>query len=158
MIIKGIIFEDFVNYKKPCMTIEFPHCDFKCDKECGMNVCQNSPLIHIDNIDITIEYIVNAYINNDITEALCFQGLEPFDDFDDMCRLIASVRTNGCYDDIVIYTGYYENEISDKIEKLIPFKNIIIKFGRYIPNDTPVYDDILGVTLSSHNQYAKKIS
>ena len=35
MIVKGIITEDFVNYKEPCMTIEFPYCDFKCDRENG---------------------------------------------------------------------------------------------------------------------------
>ena len=57
----------------------------------------------------------------------------------------------------MIYTGYYENEINDKLKKRLSFKNIIVKFGRYIPNDTPVYDEILGVTLASHNQYAKKI-
>ena len=27
--VKGIIFEDFINYKKPCMVIEMPRCDFK---------------------------------------------------------------------------------------------------------------------------------
>ena len=30
MILKGIIDEDFVNYKVPCMVLEFPYCDFKC--------------------------------------------------------------------------------------------------------------------------------
>lgn len=158
MIIKGIIFEDFVNYKKPCMTIEFPHCDFKCDKECGLNVCQNSPLVYMNDLNIPIDYIVESYINNDITKAICFQGLEPFDDFDDVYGLIKSLRDHNCSDDVVIYTGYYENEISDKIEKLKSFQNIIVKFGRYIPNDKPVHDEILDVTLSSHNQYAVKIS
>ena len=38
------------------------------------------------------------------------------------------------------------------------FKNIIIKFGRYIPNQQAHYDDILGVNLASNNQYAIKIS
>ena len=32
MIIKGLIDEDFINYKKPSMVIEFPYCNFKCDK------------------------------------------------------------------------------------------------------------------------------
>ena len=30
MKIKGLISEDFVNYKKPAMTIMFPYCTFKC--------------------------------------------------------------------------------------------------------------------------------
>jgi hypothetical protein len=89
---------------------------------------------------------------------MCFQGLEPFDDFDDVYDLIKSLRNHNCSDDVVIYTGYYENEISDKIEKLKSFQNIIVKFGRYIPNDKPVHDEILDVILSSHNQYAVKIS
>jgi hypothetical protein len=65
-----------------------------------------------------------------------------------------------CYtnDDIVIYTGYNESEVSEQIERLRYFKNIIIKFGRYIPNQQAHYDDILGVNLASNNQYAIKIS
>lgn len=42
--LKGIIFEDFVNYKKPCMTLMFPKCNFKCDKENGTILCQNKGL------------------------------------------------------------------------------------------------------------------
>ena len=49
MIVKGIIDEDFINYKKPSMVIEFPYCSFKCDKECGQPVCQNSSLINESN-------------------------------------------------------------------------------------------------------------
>ena len=35
---------------------------------------------------------------------------------------------------------------------------IIIKWGRYIPNRPSRYDEILGVTLASDNQYGKQIS
>ena len=38
------------------------------------------------------------------------------------------------------------------------FNNIIIKFGRYIPNSSKKYDDVLGVYLSSENQYALKLN
>ena len=31
MVVKGIVDEDFVNYKVPSMTIMFPYCDFKCE-------------------------------------------------------------------------------------------------------------------------------
>ena len=61
-------------------------------------------------------------------------------------------------DDIVIYTGYYKNEILEEVNILSQYPNIIIKFGRYIPNSTPIHDRILGVTLASNNQYAIKIS
>ena len=63
-----------------------------------------------------------------------------------------------CDDDIVIYTGYNKEEIVDKITQLADFKNIIIKFGRYVPNRPSRYDEILGITLVSDNQYAEKIS
>ena len=35
---------------------------------------------------------------------------------------------------------------------------IIIKYGRFIPNQQKHYDEILGVYLASDNQYAEKIS
>ena len=79
MLIKGIIAEDFINYKEPCMTIEFPFCDFKCDKECGRQVCHNSQLAKALNYDFSYKDILELYLKNDITKAICFQGLEPFD-------------------------------------------------------------------------------
>ena len=39
--VKGIIWEDTVNYKKICTTLMMPKCDFKCDRENGCQVCQN---------------------------------------------------------------------------------------------------------------------
>ena len=156
--IKGIIDEDFVNYKKPSMVIEFPYCSFKCDKECGMQVCQNSTLATSCNITIKLDNIVQHYINNDITQAIIFQGLEPFDSMQEMLCLIRIFRQY-TQDDIVIYTGYYKQEIEKIVLYLSQtYNNIIIKFGRYIPNKNKRYDNILGVELASDNQYAEKIS
>lgn len=156
--IKGIIDEDFINYKKPSMVIEFPYCSFKCDKECGMQVCQNSALATSNNITVDLGSIVQRYINNDITQAIVFQGLEPFDSIQDMLYLIRVFRQY-TQDDIIIYTGYYKQEIEDMVLFLSQtYDNIIIKFGRYIPNQTPHYDNILGVKLASDNQFAEKIS
>lgn len=157
MIIKNLIEEDFVNYKKPCMVIGFPKCNWKCDIECGQQVCQNNALATSPDINIEIDFIVNRYINNPITQAVCCQGLECFDSWEDLQNLIICLRSN-TDDDIVIYTGYYKNEISDKIKWLKQFPNIIVKFGRYIPNQTPHYDNILGVDLTSDNQYAERIN
>ncbi len=157
MKIKGIIFEDFVNYKKPSMVIEFPYCDFKCDKECGQKVCQNSDLVNSPNEDISIIRIVKTYMENNITNAIVFQGLEPFDSKHDLYQLIKVFREY-TKDDIVIYTGYTEEELDYEIQVLKRlFKNIIIKFGRFIPNQPSYYDETLGVFLASSNQYAKKI-
>ena len=156
---KGIIFDDFVNYKVPCMTIESPFCDFKCDKECGMQVCQNSSLATANTINIDINTIIETYLKNDITKAVCFQGLEPFDTWEETYEFIYRFRIGyKCNDDIVIYTGYTEEELQSKLIQLKTFKNIIIKFGRFIPNQEPHYDEVLEVELASPNQYARRIS
>ena len=159
MIIKGLTCEDFLQYKKPSMFIIFPHCSFKCDKEFGVNICQNWALSKEPNIDVQIETIVKSYLNNPITHAIVCGGLEPFDSWNELLELIREFR-QVTEDDIVIYTGYREDEIEDKITilKHDNISNIIIKFGRYRPNETPHYDQVLGVYLASDNQYAIKFN
>lgn len=162
MIIKGLIDEDFVNYKKPAMVIEFPYCTFKCDKECGQPICQNSALVNEPDIEISYDDLILRYLNNPITEAIVFQGLEVFDSISDVINLILWLRIKyNCKDDIVIYTGYKEDEVKWIVDilssNILINTNIIIKFGRYIPNQEPHFDPILGVNLASDNQYAKKI-
>lgn len=157
MKIKGLVDEDFCNYKKPSMFIIFPKCTWKCDKECGRVVCQNSALAKSPEYDISIEEIIKRYKNNPITKAIIFGGLEPFDSPVDMIELIKQIRKE-TEDDIVIYTGYTEAEIYELVcNVLMGYKNIIIKYGRYIPNDENKFDPILGITLASKNQYAKKL-
>lgn len=154
MIIKGLISEDFINYRKTAMTIMFPYCtDFKC----GAEYCQNSPLSKEENIELNIPDIILRYINNPITEAVVMQGLEPFDSWEDLIEFVKQLRME-CLDDIVIYTGFYPYEIPNQIAILKQYKNIIIKFGRYIPGQEKHYDEVLGVYLSSDNQYAEKVS
>ena len=108
-------------------------------------------------MDISIDKIVSKYINNDITKAILCAGLEPFDSWDDLYQLIKALREK-TDDDIVIYTGYNWDEISHIVYILKQFKNIIIKYGRFIPNQEPHFDEVLGVNLASDNQYAEKIS
>lgn len=159
MITKGIVFEDFVNYKVPCMTIEMPHCNFKCDRECGKPVCQNGPLAHSPNVNYSIDKIIQSYIENPITRAVVFQGLEPFDSIEDLREFIFKFRLlYSINDDIVIYTGYNKDEIEKYVIQLAHFSNIVIKFGRYVPNCESHYDEVLGVKLASPNQYAERIS
>ncbi len=159
MTIKTIIDEDFINYKKPSMYIAMPSCDFKCCREAGISIetCQNSAIAKENNIIIDDYYLIQRYFNNDISKAIVFSGLEPFKSFDDIYSFISSFRLVS-EDDIVIYTGYYPEELKYEISKLKEFKNIIIKFGRYIPNDTSHFDNVLGVSLISQNQYAIQIS
>lgn len=153
MIIKQLIDEDLTNYKVPSMTIAFPYCTFKCGKE----YCQNSSLAQSPNIDVSIPSIIKRYLDNPITSAVTCQGLEPFDSWDDLYLLIKEFR-HYTQDDIVIFTGYDEKEILQQTLVLSKFPNIIIKFGRYIPNQKKHYDNILGVKLASDNQYALRIS
>lgn len=157
MIVKDIRYEDFVNYKKPSMFIVFPYCSFKCEKECGMKICQNSSLVMSKNIYLDTKSVVNRYMSNHITQAIVCGGLEPFDSWGDLREFIIALRqrTN---DDIVIYTGYNKEEIINKIDWLRRFINVIIKFGRYIPNHKSHFDAVLGVNLASDNQYAERIS
>lgn len=160
MRIKNLVEEDFVNYKKPAMFVGFPKCSFKCEREYGMQCCQNSKLGNAPTIEITHEEIIERYINNAITKSFVFGGLEPFDSLNDLMELIEKIRrfTN---DDIVIYTGYQEKEMQTNFVQFIKsnqYENIIIKFGRYVPDQQSHYDPVLGVYLASDNQYAKQVS
>ena len=158
MQIKGLVDEDFVNYKKPSMFISMPKCTFKCDKENGCQLCQNMELALARSYTYDTELIVEHYLENDITKAVVVGGLEPLLQIDELCDVIKEFRDNGCEDEFVIYTGYREEEVAGAINKLSSYKNIIVKFGRYIPNRKSRFDDVLGVTLASDNQYAEKIS
>ena len=160
MKIKGLQDEDFVNYKKPSMFIGTSMCDWKCcNEQClDKSICQNSSLANSKTIDVSADEIYRRYINNPITKAVVIGGLEPMLQFSDVLELIKIFRDNSCNDDIVIYTGYYKEEIADKIALLSKYKNIIIKFGRFIPNQEKHYDEVLGVYLASNNQHAEKIS
>lgn len=151
--------EDFLNYKKCSMFIGVTSCDWKCCKEQNLpcSICQNYSWSKNEIKNIDNQILIDSYVNNDLTEAIVFGGLEPFLQFDELIEFIKEFRKSS-QDEIVIYTGYNENEIEDKIDKLKEFKNIIVKFGRYIPNKPSRYDEILGVTLASDNQYAKRIS
>ena len=157
MLVKDIVDTDIVNYKDISMFIIFPYCTtFKCGKE----LCQNSKVALMPNIDISIDSIIKRYISNPMSKAIVCGGLEPFDSWDDLYQLVTNFRDNNIKDVIVIYTGYTAEEINDKgyIEELKKYPNIIIKFGRFIPNQPHYYDDLLGVELTSSNQYSIKIS
>ena len=156
MKIIDIIDEDFVNYKKPCMTVMMPFCTFKCDKECGKQVCQNSDLASAKKINIPIKEIINRYLNNDISEAIVFQGLEPMDSFYQVINFVKKFREVSS-DDIVIYTGYTKKEIQWYLTFFKDFDNIIIKYGRFIPDQKSHFDEVLGVNLASDNQYAERL-
>lgn len=146
---------DFVNYKKPSMFIGAPSCTFKCGR---MN-CQNSGLANEPIITIPTKQIIDKYRQNKMSEAIVFGGLEPFDNWNELLEFIKLLRREYFIrDDVVIYTGYNKDEIDpQKIELLTNLGNVIIKWGRYIPNGEPHFDEILGINLISSNQYAEKL-
>lgn len=161
MIIKELKDEDFVNYKKPSMFIAFPFCTFKCERDCGKKMCQNSALAQSPDIFITKQKLCVRYISNKITQAIVCGGLEPMDSFEDLYSFIYTLRFQyQCDDDVVIYTGYTKEECEENnwIYKLSQLKNIVVKFGRFIPDQQPHNDEVLGVKLMSNNQYAERIS
>lgn len=177
MLVKDIKDEDFINYKKPSMLIAFPYCDFKCDRECGRAVCQNSPLINEPDIEIGVDELIKRYLSNPITKSIVCAGLEPCDSIYGLYILISFLRSYpyNCNDDVVIYTGYTKEELKNKsfkfynpkyydyanttsyYEELKELGNVVIKYGRYIPDQKPHYDEVLGVYLASDNQYAERL-
>ena len=159
MKILGIQHNDYVNYKKPSFIILFPYCTFKCGP-----FCQNKSLINCTALEVSFKRLYETYQQNSLNQALVLSGLEPFDSFQDLCELIEYFRNiKKIKDDIVIYTGYTEEELYEKLKILKHYigeeacGGIIIKYGRYQEGKDKVLDSLLGVTLASDNQYAKEL-
>ena len=163
ILIKGLVDEDFVQYKKPSMFIGTCFCDWKCcrDAGCPVTMCQNSPLANSKNKVVEFSTLYDRYINNPITKAIVFGGLEPMLQFESVMELLKYFRQKGCKDDFVIYTGHYEDELQEEIKFIESFVKeydgkIIVKFGRFVPDQESRWNRILGVELASPNQYAKE--
>ena len=158
MKLRGYVEEDFTNYKKPSMFLITPYCDFKCCIENGNNICQNMDVIKAPIVDINNDELIKRYLNNPITKSIVFGGLEPMDSFEEVREFINTLRWDyNCFDDVVIYTGYNADEIIDQCMRLSKFANIIVKFGRFIPDQKSHFDEVLGVELASSNQYAVEL-
>lgn len=161
MKVSAIIDEDFTNYMKPAMFIGTVSCGGKCCIEAGipLSVCHNDGWRSRAPVKTTTKDLCERYLKNPITQAIVFGGLEPFEQFHEVLWFIRLFRTAyKCDDDIVIYTGYYPPEVADELQKLRTYKNVVIKFGRYIPDRPHRFDDVLGVELASDNQFAERIS
>ncbi len=158
MRIKSLQDEDFVNYKKPSMFICTASCGGKCCKELNLplSICQNDGLRSCPSSQYDDIKIIFRYLSNPITKAIVFGGLEPFEQYDELADFIQLFR-NYSDDDVVIYTGYNENELKEQIKELSQYGDVIVKFGRFVPDQKSHYDEILGVNLVSDNQYAKRI-
>lgn len=158
--LRGFEKEDFVNYKKPSMFLGTCFCDLKCCKErkYDFSICQNSEILKQEMNPFKISSIYNIYKKSDIVKAVVIGGLEPLLQIDEITSLINYFRKHGCDDDIVVYTGYTEQEVMDNSEwkRLLEYHNIVMKYGRFIQGDKPHFDEVLGINLISDNQYAKR--
>ena len=145
MRVKGIIEEDFTNFKLPSMFINTCFCDFKCctESNLGIEVCQNAPLAQADTKEIPDTVIYQHFSTNPITKAVVIGGMEPMLQIDEVESLIRLFRASGDKSPFV---------------RLRKYKFIIVKFGRFIPDRQHRYDNVLGIELSSDNQYAEQIS
>ena len=158
MKLRGYVEDDFTQYKKPSMFLITPYCDFKCCIENGNNICQNMDVIKAPIIDVDNDELIKRYLNNPITKSIVFGGLEPIDSFDEVREFINTLRWDyNCFDDVVIYTGYNADEVIDQCMRLSKFANVIVKFGRFIPDQKSHFDEVLGVELASPNQYAVEL-
>lgn len=156
MKIKLLVDEDVANYKKTSMVIAFPYCSFKCG-----DTCQNKHLASMPDIEIPVGTIIQRYVRNPFTSAVVLQGLEPLDTLADVFTFISAFR-DASNDDIVVFTGYEEQEapVQRFIEyiKKNRYQNVILKVGGYRQDLPPVYSRKLGVQLASNNQYAFEIN
>lgn len=150
MKLKGLNEYDICNYSQPAMFLIFPYCTFKCDIECGRPICQNSALAREPVIEIDTIKLIHRYLENPLTHAVVCGGLEPFDSKEELYTFISLFR-GFSKDPVIIYTGYTEEELTAEIMTIQKFDNIIIKFGRFIPDALHIFDTVLGVELASNN-------
>lgn len=155
MKIKGLTDINFTDYKLPSLYIATPYCSFKCDKECGRAVCQNSALATEPVLSISNTTLIQIYQANPITQAFVFGGLEPLDS-SDLLETIEELQACTHPRRTVIYTGYTEEEVLVGHPQILSLSNLVIKYGRFVPDQPTHFDPILGVNLASPNQYAKE--
>ena len=163
MRVRKLLTERFQDYKVPSMYLGTCFCDWKCcpDKP---YVCQNNPIANLPVTDIPDDEILDTYLSDPITEAIIIAGLEPLLQIREVCNLIRRAVERDIRTTFVIYTGYTVCE-ARRIGFFDELKttgygngvNIVVKYGRYVPNQQPHFDETLGVELASDNQYAEVV-
>lgn len=150
--------EVFQDYRKISMFISCIRCDGKCWRELNLppDTCQNYGMNSQNWKSYKIQDVIDRYMSNELTTAIIFGGLEPMLQFQEILEFIHEFRKVSD-DDIIIYTGYLKEELTPQIKELSEYNNIIIKFGRYNPKIPPRFDEVLGITLITGNQYAERL-
>lgn len=146
-------------YKKPSLLVPSGiSCTWKCEGCINKKHYKDYSMI-----TTTIENVLDQYKKNKIAQSIVFAGLEPFDNIIVLEKFIHYFRKFSS-DTIIIYTGYEyldlfkQLHLADFFQNLMKYNSIIIKFGRYIKNRKPIYNDCLGINLASDNQYTLKIN
>lgn len=156
MKLKQIIDESFGDYKECSMLLVVPSCTFKCEG------CQNKHLMQLPTQEFPDEEIWERFQKNPLTKAIVIGGLEPLDDIMDIAKFIFIGVTKEMEVPLIIYTGYdvFDLDGCRPLEMRILYSAfdlykapITVKYGPYIKGRKSVYNEILGVTLASDNQY-----
>ena len=141
MRVKGIIDYDCTNYREPCLTIEFPYCDFKCDKLNGCHVCQNSALAHAPDIEVSGEQIWKMYQDNPLKD-------ERISSPEDLSKILMSGRYK------YVYIHYTNTSFWKTFGQLFENVNLdelrLWKWEKHLYEVVP-REDGLGVTLKMLN-------
>jgi len=167
MLIKYIDFENVRDYKECALLVCCNYCDFKCEKENGVE-CQNRSLIRDTSIQIDYHTLFyNYYSTSPFHKAIIFGGLEPFWQCCDILGFMhwlieeqGKLELKMTLPEIIIYTGYTEEEANSSpvwrslIEFYPKYQRLVIKYGRYVCGQKGHYDEGLGVVLASDNQYS----
>ena len=144
--------EVFQDYKRSAVMFSAISCDWKCCKEAGRDVCQNMKLTKGEIVVLSFDRALKM-VKDSITDAVLFAGLEPLLQADELVQFIEYLRQKGISKPIVIYTGYYPEEINQETLLRLAKCQVVMKFGRYIPDRPSRFDEILGITLASDNQF-----
>lgn len=146
MLIKELIVEDFNSYMYPTTTVRLPSGD-----------PDEVPIFPMPD-----NGIIELFVYNDKTRALVIKNFAPLNSssFDEIIELLRKLRVEYKQKDslFILYTDYDKKDIEDKLLALRSYVGpVIVKFGQYDPTYPPKMDSVLGIMLSSSNQYAERI-
>ncbi len=146
MLIKELIVEDFNSYMYPTTTVRLPSGD-----------PDEVPLFPMPD-----NGIIELFVYNNKTKALVIKNFAPLNSssFDEIIELLRKLRVEYKQKDslFILYTDYDKKDIEDKLLALRSYVGpVIVKFGQYDPTYPPKMDSVLGIMLSSSNQYAERI-
>jgi len=152
MKLKQILHETYGDYKECSMLLIADNCINKCEG------CHNQHLLQLESKIFPDEEIIKRFVENPLSKAIIFGGLEPMDQAEEVEKFIFTAINMGIACPIIIYTSYnplsYVFRCSNVMEAIKQYLGkVIIKHGPYKKDLKPVFNEDLGVTLASSNQY-----